>query len=191
MMTFHFRHLASFTAASTDPLKQWWAVQAKSSKVEKYWIHFLSPSCGCSRKVFDYLEARGEQSHNVPLNKNEILFLIGEPDDKATIKMKLRAEKFGYQVRIHSPKEPLPISGVPSLLVIDGTSIQYNGGYSPKRIFSKDDVQFKHLESKILSGEKIQVWPTWGCAVSEELQSILKPEKQIEQLLSQIYQGDQ
>ena len=48
IMTFHFRHMVSFTAASTEPIREWWAQQVQSTESknsstaqEKYWIHFL------------------------------------------------------------------------------------------------------------------------------------------------------
>lgn len=68
IMTFHFRHMVSFTAASTEPIREWWAQQVQSTESknsstaqEKYWIHFLSPSCGCSKKVFEFLIDRADQ----------------------------------------------------------------------------------------------------------------------------------
>lgn len=130
-------------------------------------FHFLYGNCPCSRRVLNHLVKRS------PIDGvMEHIVLVG-PDPE----LQTKAEQVGFLVDVVTPLELQSRYGVeaaPLLVVTDpGATILYSGGYTARK--QSFDNQDEDILQRIIQGDAIQELPLYGCAVSQELKSIIDP----------------
>jgi hypothetical protein len=130
-------------------------------------FHFLYGDCPCSRRILKHVLARSP----VAGSSERIVFVGNDPE------MEEEAIQCGYEVDVVTPIElqtKYGIESVPLLVVTESTGeILYSGGYTSRK--QSLDIHDKEIIEGIARGESMDDFPLYGCAVSEELKSIIDP----------------
>lgn len=130
-------------------------------------LHFLYGSCPCSRRILDHLFNR------IPIDgcREKIVF-IGEDRE-----MTRAAGKRGYEVDEVTPellKTRYGVEAAPLLTVLDPSgNIRFAGGYTTHK--QGPQIQDVDIIQQLLRGECVGELPLFGCAVSNELRSLVDP----------------
>jgi hypothetical protein len=137
---------------------------------QKDWLalHVLYGECGCSQRVLAKLLMRP------PVREvTERIVYIGAADTRT----ESRARALGYafdQVTREQLVERYHLESAPLLVVADpGGRIRYVGGYTDRK--QGDFVRDADVLSRLVEGREVEALPTFGCAVSEKLQSAVDP----------------
>lgn len=142
-------------------------------------VHFLTPSCSCSRVIKEDLLKREPYQDT---KTSESVVLIDDLGGHFAKKLKVR----GYTVISMSLAQiksemPAAIEAVPLLVIYDGDKhLQYAGGYDQSTITPLTNIDVKKIlgqvraESKTRTNKK-EAYPVKGCAVSKKYQNLLDP----------------
>jgi hypothetical protein len=129
--------------------------------------HFLYADCPCSRRVLEH-----NLAHSPGEGVWERIVLIGGDAELAA-----RARARGYDVDQVSPeqlKSKYGVEAVPLLVVIDPEqAVRYVGGYTSRK--QGLDNQYQRILADLLAGTEVQAIPVYGCAVSQNLRSMVDP----------------
>ena len=128
-------------------------------------FHFLYVDCPCSRRVIRHL------SNRTPLDGAiENVVFVGDTLPNERI-------HDGFNVELLSPvelKQRYGIESAPLLVVTDSVgTITYSGGYTSRK--QGPDIQDVEIISAAVKGTAYQKLPVFGCAVSNELKSLVDP----------------
>jgi len=147
------RALAASRAAGAEP--RWLAV------------HFLYSACRCSQQVLSHLFER----EALP-DMAERLVLIGEHAEYESA-----ARAAGFEVEVIPPEQLLTrygVSAAPLLVVADPTDrVRYVGGYTERK--QGPVIRDLAVIAALRAGHESAELPTFGCAVSRALQTLLDP----------------
>jgi hypothetical protein len=130
-------------------------------------VHVLFSECRCSARVMDHLLSRP-----VPADVQEHVVLVGKADGRAQ-----RVRDHGLDVMTVTPQElaqRFEIEAAPLLVVVDPQGmVRYLGGYTTH----PQGLDYRELEILGRARQELEVGalPTFGCAVSQRLQSYLDP----------------
>lgn len=142
-------------AAYDDSTPQWLA------------LHVLYADCPCSIRILKQVVQR-EAYPGI----RERIVLIGENPELAQA-----AQTQGYEVECVTPEqlwEQYGLESAPMLVVLDpDRSPRYSGGYTSRK--QGPDIQDTAIIEKLLAGQNVESLPVYGCAVSNNLQSIVDP----------------
>lgn len=168
----HGIHMASFDVDSKS-ISQSIAYFSKENSKATNIIHFLTPSCSCSKIIKEDLLLRR------PLNSKTIqekVVLIDDFDRHFTKELNSRGyEVLNINYETLSKELPDAISAVPMIAIHDkDRRLQYVGGYSESTITPLTKIDLKKLinisKSKNKREHKVK-----GCAVSKKYQALLDP----------------
>lgn len=151
----HTVPLPAVTPAWQAPTGQWVA------------LHVLSARCPCSRRVAVQLAARGAQR-----GVHEHVALI---DATSAVSEPLRAAGFEVDALAGVDLEArYGVLAAPTLVLRrpDG-SVAYAGGYAPRNTLPARDLEI--FAQARASGADVPAYPTFGCAVSRQLQAAIDP----------------
>ena len=132
--------------------------------------HALGADCGCSAYVADALIARGPR----PGWEEKILLVGHQP----ALLRQLQAA--GFAAEQLSPADftrRTGLQGAPwlALHAPDGTTA-YSGGYAPSRPGINAAALFDaSIMDRVRQGQNVPAYPSFGCALSQELRSRLDP----------------
>jgi hypothetical protein len=129
-------------------------------------VHALSLHCPCSRRILDYLIARGSRR-----DADERVLLVDGDDATAT---RLRARGFAVeQDDAQTLSQRHDIEAVPLLVIVrpDGT-VAYRGGHTPRPQMAPVDLT---LLDEVRHGAVPRPLAVFGCAVARDLQRRLDP----------------
>lgn len=130
-------------------------------------FHFLYADCPCSQRILRHVIDR----ETVPGISERIVLVGSDPI------IEQRAKSRGYECESISADILQSRYGVQAapLLVVTGASgaIVYSGGYTAR----KQGYQIRDVETltALVSGDRPSSLPVYGCAVSQELQSLIDP----------------
>jgi hypothetical protein len=130
-------------------------------------LHFLYGNCPCSRRILDHLVNR------FPIDgcREKIVF-IGEDRE-----MTEAAGKRGYEVDEVTPeglKTRYGVEAAPLLTVLDPSgNIRFAGGYTTHK--QGPQIQDVNIIQQLIRRENVGELPLFGCAVSNELKSLVDP----------------
>ncbi|MDX1930395.1 MAG: hypothetical protein SFV81_27975 [Pirellulaceae bacterium] len=130
-------------------------------------LHFLYGNCPCSRRILSHLVNR------FPIDGcRERIVFIGEDGE-----MTAAARKRGYEVDEVTPeglKTRYGVEAAPLLTVLDPSgNIRFAGGYTTHK--QGPQIQDVNIIHQLLRGEIVGDLPLFGCAVSNELKSLVDP----------------
>lgn len=127
-------------------------------------LHLLSDSCGCSRKVSEYLLKRGP----LPGASEQVLFIDAE--DPFGTRAALSAGGFQVSSAPSAKLRSFGVTGVPLLVFISPSGeVRYMGGYG---VGSYKDAD---LWTQIQEGRPVKNLPVLGCAVGQTLRREVDP----------------
>jgi hypothetical protein len=133
-------------------------------------LHVLAVDCECSRRVLSRLEARGPRA-----DVEDRIVLLG--DDAATRRASRVAEGLGFSVERLAPEDvrtTLGIEVAPVLVVADARGeIGYLGGYTARKQDAR--VETDRLVDRVLSGDRPEPLPVFGCAVTDAMRESTDP----------------
>ncbi|MFO0722693.1 MAG: hypothetical protein U1E65_02840 [Myxococcota bacterium] len=130
-------------------------------------VHILYGECGCSRRVFDHLLARGPEP-----GFQESIVLVGDRPS-----FRERAVARGFQVLLLSEaqlEERFHVISVPMLVLADPRGeVRYAAGYTDTK--QGPDIADLRLMRGLAQGTPAEAKPIFGCAVSSALKDQLDP----------------
>lgn len=168
----HGLHMASFDVDNKS-VSQSIAYFSKENSKATNIIHFLTPSCSCSKVIKEDLLQRK------PLNSQTIqekVVLIDDIDRHFSKELNSRGyEVLNIDYKTLSREIPDAINAVPMLAIHDkDRRLQYAGGYSESTITPLTKIDLKKLISISRSKDK-RKYKVKGCAVSKKYQALLDP----------------
>lgn len=130
-------------------------------------VHFLYSECRCSQLVLSHLFER----RALP-DMAERLVLIG-----AHAEYEAAAQRAGFAVEVIVPEQLLVrygVSAAPLLVVADPEDrVRYVGGYTERK--QGPSIRDLAVFAALRGGQQSAELPTFGCAVSRSLQTLLDP----------------
>jgi hypothetical protein len=147
-------HMVSFP----DRPIQMSSLKLESSSDQKVSIHhFLSTSCGCSKKILNYLVTRKKSNLF-----NENVYLIENRDG-----WKEKLEGSGFTVAIVSEQQAekeFGVQSVPLLVLSQQERKIYQGGYNEQQMHQTDYHDLEIAAQALESKKDIKKYPLFGCA---------------------------
>jgi hypothetical protein len=130
-------------------------------------LHFLYSECRCSQQVLTHLFER----RALPDTTERLVLIGAEPEYESA------ARDAGFVVEVIEPAQLLSrygLSAAPLLVVADPTDrVRYVGGYSERK--QGPELRDLAVITALRSGHESAELPTFGCAVSRSLQTLLDP----------------
>jgi len=129
--------------------------QQDSSKIKIH--HFLSTTCGCSKKILDYLTQRQKTSQF-----DEKVYLVENIDG-----WKEKLTKAGFEVEIlteETAQTQYGIDSVPLLVMTQKDHKLYQGGYNEQQMHNRDYHDLDIAQGLLKQNLQIKTYPLFGCA---------------------------
>lgn len=168
--SWHFLAFKDVPSSVGETISKFSSSERKSLNI----VHFLTPSCSCSKIIKENLLGRKS------LNSSELsekVVLIDDFDGSFSKKLKEKGfEVINFNYQEISKQMPDAINAVPLLVIYDTNGIlKYGGGYDQFSITPFTKINIAKIITEIKSNQDPKAYPIKGCAVSRKYQSLLDP----------------
>ncbi|MBC77095.1 MAG: hypothetical protein CME64_13865 [Halobacteriovoraceae bacterium] len=168
----HGVHNVSFKLNEKSVAKSLAYFSKKSAKDTNV-VHFLTPSCSCSKVIKEDLLKRTPLSSEIIQEKVVLIDDFDRHFTKALLAKGYNVLNISYESL--STEIPEAVNAVPMLVIHDKKNhLQYAGGYSKNTITPLTKIDIKSLIKKSKSIDHKE-YPVRGCAVSKKYQALLDP----------------
>lgn len=126
-----------------------------SSKIKIH--HFLSTTCGCSKKILDYLAQRQKSALFA-----EKVYLVENIDA-----WKEKLIKAGFEVEVlteETAQKQYGIDSVPLLVMTQKDRKLYQGGYNEQQMHNRNYHDLEIAQGLLKQNLQIKSYPLFGCA---------------------------
>lgn len=129
--------------------------------------HFLYAQCGCSMRILDRLNERGQVE-----GAAQHVVMISD-DIKATRAIKV-AQGSHETLTPTELSRAFGIEAAPMFVVTDPQGqVLYSGGYTSRK--QGPDIQDTKILAALMAGDRPESLPVYGCGVSSELKDMIDP----------------